>query len=79
MNMIDLVMSILIIAGTYLGSVGFSILLFRIFFPLKSKPVVENRMTFTYFKNNAAHTSSQNRVAFMSDDGRRRAWVKVNP
>jgi hypothetical protein len=76
--MIDLFMSILIIGGTYLGSVGFSILLFRIFFPLKSKPVIENRVAFTYFKNNAIHASSKNRVVFMSDDGRRRAWVKVN-
>lgn len=77
--MIDLVMSILIIAGTYLGSVGFSVFLFRLFFPLESKPLIENRVTtFTYFRNNTAHASSKGRVAFMSEDGRKRVWVKVN-
>ncbi len=77
--MIDLVKSILIIAGTYLGSVGFSVLLFRLFFPLKSKPVMENRVTtFTYFRNNKAHASPKNRMAFLSNDGGKRVWVKVN-
>jgi hypothetical protein len=76
--MIDLVMSILIIAGTYLGGVGFSILLFRLFFPLESKPVAKNPLTFTYFKNDTAHASSKTRMAFMSDGGGKRAWVKVS-
>ena len=77
--MIDLVIGILIIAGAYIGSVGFSVLLFRLFFPLESKPVMENRVsTFTYFKNNAAHTSSKSRMALISSNGGKRVWVKVN-
>ena len=75
--MIDLVKSILIITGTYLGSVGFSVLLFRLFFPLKSKSVMENRVS-TCYRNNKAHASPKSRMAYLSNDGGKRVWVKVN-
>ena len=71
----DLILSILLIAVTYVGSVGFAIVLFRIFFPLKVKASEENKLTFTYLRNRTTH-SSNNKVHLLSVSGRR-DWVKV--
>lgn len=73
--MLDLILSIALIAGTYIGSVVFAIGLFRLFFPLKSK-VVENKLTLTYSRNKTPH-SSKNNIHWLSVNGRR-DWVKVN-
>lgn len=74
--MIDLILSMLIVIGAYLGSACFAIVLFRIFFPLKSKPI-ENKLTFSYTGNNTIHSSSKNKVHLLSVSGRK-DWVKMN-
>jgi hypothetical protein len=72
----DLILSILLIAITYIGSAGFAIVLFRIFFPLKVKAAKENKLTFTYSRNKTTHFSTNNKVHLLSVSGRK-DWVKV--
>lgn len=72
----DLILSIPLIAVTYVGSAGFAIVLFRMFFPLKVKTAEKNKLTFTYSRNKTTHSSSNNKVHLLSVSGRR-DWVKV--
>ena len=76
--MIDIITSFAVIAGTYLGSACFTILLFRIFFPLKIKPV-SDKISVAYLRNSASPAApSKSKMYLLSVDGRRRAWVKVS-
>mgnify|MGYP003579113269 CR=1 FL=1 len=73
----DLISGILLIAGTYAGSALFAIVLFRIFFPLKTRAVQENKLTFSYTKEKTAKSSTKNKVHLLRvGDGQ--GWVKVN-
>jgi hypothetical protein len=73
----DLIAGILVIAGSYVGSAVFAIALFRVFFPLKTKTVKENKLTFSYTRNGTANSSTKNKVQMLSI-GERGDWVKVN-
>jgi hypothetical protein len=73
----NVISGILLIAGTYAGSALFAIVLFRIFFPLKTKAVQENKLTFSYTKDKTAKSSTKNKVHLLPmRDGE--SWVKVN-
>ncbi len=72
----ELILSISLITGTYLGSAVFAIVLFRIFFPLKKKSI-ESKLTLTYSRNRMSNASTKNRIEWSSVNGRR-DWVKVN-
>ena len=73
----EFIVSIFIIAGAYIGSAVFAIALFKLFFPLKSKPVTEHKLTFSYSKNKSVHSTAKNKVHLLSVSARRN-WVKVN-
>jgi hypothetical protein len=67
----DLILSVAVIAGTYLCSVGFAIAIFRLFFPLKKKGTQpKNSLTLAYSKNKLG-ASSQNKIQLASLNGRR--------
>lgn len=72
----DLIFGIFLIGGTYIGSAAFAILLFRIFFPLKTKTLAENKLTYS-FSGNRENSSTKNRVHLLSVRGRG-DWVKIN-
>lgn len=77
-NMIDVITSFAVIAGTYLGSACFTILLFRLFFPLKMKPV-SDKISVAYLRNSTSPAApSKSKMYLLSVDGRRKAWVKVS-
>jgi hypothetical protein len=66
-----LILFISLIAGTYVCSALFTIVVFRIFFPLKAKEKVENHeMTLTYSRTSTL-SSTKNKVHLLSVDGRR--------
>lgn len=67
----DLILFITLIAGTYLCSVGFSIVVFRMFFPLKARETEESRLTLTYSKSKMAQSSTKNKVHVLSVSSRR--------
>jgi hypothetical protein len=73
----EFILSILIISGAYIGSTVFAIALFKLFFPLKSKPINEHKLTFSYSKNKSIHSSAKDKVRLLSGDGRR-VWVKIS-
>lgn len=67
----DLILSIALIAGTYLSSVGFAIAIFRLFFPLQKKEAQRNNsFTLAYSKNKIGATS-KNKIQLASLNGRR--------
>jgi hypothetical protein len=72
----DLIFSISLIAGTYLGSAVFAIVLFRIFFPLKKKSI-ESKLTLTYSKHRMSNAPTKHRIEW-SAVNRGRDWVKIN-
>jgi hypothetical protein len=67
----DLILSIFLIAGTYVCSTGFAIVLFRIFFPLKTKSVEVGKLTFTTNKNKWRNTSAKSKIQLFSISGKR--------
>jgi hypothetical protein len=67
----DLFLSIFLIAGTYVCSAGFAFLLFRIFFPLKTKSLEAGKLTFTANKNKWRNTSTKSKVPLFSVSGKR--------
>lgn len=68
----DLVLFIFLIAGTYLCSAGFAVVLFRLFFPMKIKQEVEkSTLTLTYSKSKMPLSSTKNKSHFVSVSGRR--------
>ena len=76
--MMDLISGIFLIAGSYVGSALFAIVLFRIFFPLKTRVVEEeNKLTFSYTRNKTENSSTKNKVHLLSM-GEKQGWVKVN-
>jgi len=72
----DLILGILVIAGTYFGSAAFAIVLFRVFFPVKTK-LAKERLTLAYSKNKSESSSTKTSVQLLSLSGGR-DWVKVN-
>lgn len=72
----DLILGVLVIAGTYLGSAAFAIVLFRVFFPVKTEMAKET-LTLAYSKNKSESSSTKTSVYLLSlSDGR--DWVKYN-
>ena len=69
--MSDLILSIFLIAGTYVCSTGFAIVLFRMFFPLKTKSVEMSRLTFTTNKNKWRNVPAKTKVQLFSISGKR--------
>lgn len=67
----DLILSIFLIAGTYMCSAGFAILLFRIFFPLKTKSLEVGKLTFSANRNKWRSTSAKVKVPLFSISGKR--------
>ena len=67
----DLILSIFLIAGTYVCSTGFAIVLFRIFFPLKTKPVATAKLSVTTGGNKWRFTPSKTKVQLFSISGKR--------
>jgi hypothetical protein len=76
-HMYDLILSIFLIAGTYVCSAGFAVLLFRIFFPLKTKSLDAGKLTFTANKNKWRNTSAKSKSPLFSISGKR-DWVKIS-
>jgi hypothetical protein len=67
----DLILLISLIGGTYLCGAVFTILVFRIFFPLTVKEEVKNHeMTLTYSKTRTL-SSTNNNMELLSAKGRR--------
>ena len=77
LRMRDLILSIFLIAGAYIGSIVFAIALFRIFFPLKAKVVKEDKLLATYTRRKTTHASTNHNVQLLSAGGRR-GWVKAS-
>jgi hypothetical protein len=74
----EIMLGILVIAGSYMGSAAFAIVLFRIFFPLKTKMTnAIGTMNFTYSKNKSIQNSPNRKVQVVSVGGNR-GWVKMN-
>jgi hypothetical protein len=72
----DLILSIFLLAGTYIASAVFAIVLFRAFFPLKNKAVKEDKLTVTYTRHKTTQASTNHKVRLLSAGGRR-GWVKA--
>jgi hypothetical protein len=69
--MSDLILSIFLIAGTYVCSTGFAIVLFRMFFPLKTKSVEMSKLTLTANKNKWRNVPAKTKVQLFSINGKR--------
>jgi hypothetical protein len=69
--MSDLILSIFLIAGTYVCSTGFAIVLFRMFFPLKTKSVEMSKLTFTTNTNKWRNVPAKTKVQLFSISGKR--------
>lgn len=69
--MADVILSIAVVVGTYLGSAVFAIALFKIFFPLKKKDVKQLRLTYSYSGNKSPQSTAKNKIQFLSGGGRR--------
>ena len=69
--MSDLILGIFLIAGTYMCSAGFAIVLFRMFFPLKTKSVEMSKMTFTTNKNKWHNVQAKTKVQLFSISGKK--------
>jgi hypothetical protein len=67
----DLILSVAVIAGTYLCSVGFAIAIFRLFFPLKKKEAQPKNSLMLAYSKNKLGASSQNKIQLASLNGRR--------
>ena len=67
----DLIVSIFLIAGAYVCSTGFAIVLFRIFFPLKTKSVEMSKLTFTTNKNKWRMPPAKTKAQLFSISGKR--------
>jgi hypothetical protein len=66
----DLISSIFLIAGTYVCSAGFAIVLFRMFFPLKTKYRESNNLTFET-GGNRWRPSTRTKVHLLAVSGRK--------
>ena len=71
----DLILSIFLIAGTYVCSAGFAIVLFRMFFPLKTKSIEPNKLTFEA-GGNRWRPSAKTKVHLLAVSGKN--LVKAN-
>jgi hypothetical protein len=69
--MSDLILSIFLIAGTYVCSTGFAIVLFRMFFSLKTNPVEMSKLTITSNKNKWRNIPAKTKVQLFSVSGKR--------
>jgi len=69
--MSDLILSIFLIAGTYVCSTGFAIVLFRMFFTLKTKSVEMSKLTFTTNTNKWRNPPAKTKVQLFSISGKR--------
>ena len=67
----DLILGIFLIAGAYVCSTGFAIVLFRMFFPLKTKSVEMSRLTFTTNKNKWRNPPAKTKAQLFSISGKR--------
>jgi hypothetical protein len=54
-----------------LCSIGFSIVIFRIFFPLKSREIEEGKLTLTYSKSKLPRSLTENKMDLLSVRGRK--------
>jgi hypothetical protein len=70
-HMRDLILSIFLVAGTYMCSAGFAIVLFRIFFPLKTKTGEVGKLTFAVNRNKWRNTSTKSKIPLFSVSGRK--------
>ena len=66
----DLILCIFLFAGAYVCSTGFAIVLFRIFFPLKTKSVELSRLTFATNKNKWRNPPAKTKVQLFSIGGK---------
>jgi len=69
--MSDLILGIFLIAGTYVCSTGFAIVLFRMFFPLKTKSVEMSKLTFTTNNNKWRNIPAKSKVELFAISGKR--------
>ena len=67
----DLIQGIFLIAGAYFASAAFAFVLFRIFFPLKTKAVMGDKLTVTYTTHKTIHASTNHKVRLISVGGRK--------
>lgn len=76
MDLREVIFGIFLVTGTYVGSAVFAIILFHLFFPLKTKVrSFEDIYLKTSEKNESS--STKNTVPVLPVDGRS-GWVKVN-
>ena len=73
----EFVWSIFLIAATYVCSTGFAIVLFRIFFPLKTKSIEASKLTVVEGGNRWRPLPAREKVQLLSVGGRK-AFVKVS-
>lgn len=76
MDLGEVIFGIFLVAGTYFGSAVFAIILFRLFFPLKTKVQSFDDLYLSSLEKKES-TSTKNTVTVFSAGGRR-SWVKIN-
>lgn len=67
----DIILLIVLIAGTYLCSVGFTVAIFKLFFPLKKKEALSNNSLTLVYSKHKLGASSKNKIQLASLNGRR--------
>jgi hypothetical protein len=72
----EVIFGVLLVTGTYVGSAVFAIILFRLFFPLKTKVQSFDDLYLSSLEKKES-SSTKNTVTVFSAGGRR-SWVKVN-
>lgn len=70
-HMLDLFLSIFLVAGTYMCSAGFAVVLFRIFFPLKTKTAGVPKLTLAVNRNKWRNTSTKSKIPLFSISGKK--------
>ena len=75
----DLILFIFLIAGTYLCSIGFAVVMFRIFFPLKAKEnIQESKLRLTYSNNKMPNSSTKGKMDLLTEAKEGSGWAKVH-
>jgi hypothetical protein len=73
--MSDIFLGILLIALCYVGSVVFSIILFKFFFPLNVKIAGQDKSTHSFSSGDSSWTKNS---GYEEAVCRRKEWVKLN-
>ena len=73
----DVILSIFLVAGTYICSTGFAIMLFRMFFLLKTKSLETSKLAFEEGGNRWRSSAAKPRVGLLTVGGRK-DFVKIS-